>query len=573
VSFLKKHLDGCIALALALATFAVLFLHSREMGSTRDESFYFDAAESYSGWFRELARNPGRALEDTVISRHFEINREHPVLFKNLMALSAILFAPNQAGHPWPQNDQGGYTAAMRLPGHLNAALLIALVYLFGTAVASRRVGLFAALGFLLVPRHFYNLHLACFDMPITTAWLATIMAYRKARTSSCWGVACGVFWGLALAIKHNAFFIPVVLVLHWLLVDWRSFSFSRQGIRFPRIPLSFFAMLILGPIVFFLHWPFLWHQTFERVGFWLGFHLHHINYYWEFFGTLLTDPPFPWGYAFAVTAVTLPLPTLLLCAMGFLGILGERLGRPLATLGRWLGRLAGLTTGPAPDRRPGLEPFDAWLLLLNGFFPVLLLSLPWVPIFGGVKHWLPAMPFLMVLAGIALDRVLSALPARWGRLRLTLDRRFAAVAALVLLPSLLGTLRVGAYGTIFYNELAGGVPGGADLGMQRQFWSNNVSGVLPWLNEHLPHNARLFLHECTVESFRTYQRDGYLRPDLRMAWSPDEADFVAYQYHREFVDAEYRIWNKVGQRKPLYGLYVDQVPLILVYDARPAGH
>jgi len=30
------------------------------------------------------------------------------------------------------------------------------------------------------------------------------------------------------------------------------------------------------------------------------------------------------------------------------------------------------------------------------------------------------------------------------------------------------------------YGELAGGTPGAATLGMQRQYWSNNVTGVLP---------------------------------------------------------------------------------------------
>jgi len=118
-----------------------------------------------------------------------------------------------------------------------------------------------------------------------------------------------------------------------------------------------------------------------------------------------------------------------------------------------------------------------------------------------------------------------------------------------------------------YYNELAGGVAGAADLGMQRQYWSNNVTGVLPWINENAPRGARLHLHEVNAECYRTYKRDGYLRSDLRIAWLPDHSDLTAYQYHREFVDSEYRIWNKTGHKKVAHGLYIDEVPIVLVYD------
>ena len=50
---------------------------------------------------------------------------------------------------------------------------------------------------------------------------------------------------------------------------------------------------------------------------------------------------------------------------------------------------------------------------------------------------------------------------------------------------------------------------GAASLGMQRQFWSNNVTAVLPWLNEHVPRNGRVWFHEVNVESYRTYQLVG----------------------------------------------------------------
>ncbi len=562
-----------MAAGIGIVAFVMIFTHAPRVGYARDEGFYFSAAESYAGWFKVLAKDPAKAFDDKVIWRYYENNREHPVLVKNLMALSFLALAADEPRVPttWPHHDTGIFAMAMRLPAQLFSALAIMLTFLLGTAVASRRVGLLAALLFLLTPRHFYHAQLACFDMPAVAVWLATILAWRKAQRSASWGVATGIVWGLALAVKHNSFFIPIVLLLHWLIVSARDFSISRSGLGLPRIPLAFFSMLILGPAIFYAHWPILWHHPIDRLSWYFSFHLHHINYYWEYFGKLLTDPPFPWLYPFAVTALTLPLPFLILASLGMGRVTWGLLGRWIATPVRAMGRLAGLVaptdkTNKASESLMGLDPWDAWLLWLNTLIPFLVIAIPSVPIFGGIKHWMHAMPFAAVLAAVAMERMILLLPKtspRWSAWR------YSALAALVLAPGLAGLIWIGPYGSSFYNSLAGGISGAADLGMQRQYWSNNVVGLLPWINENLPSGARVYFHEVTGESFHAYRRDGLLRPDIRPAWSPDYADYTVYQYHREFVDTEYQVWNRTGDRTIIKGLYLDQVPMSMIYDSR----
>jgi len=568
-AFARRRATGLAALALFAATLVALALHAPRVGYTRDEGFYFEAAEVHAGWFRELARDPGRALSEPVIRRHYEVNHEHPVLVKNLMALSFLALAADESRAPtaWPPEERGGFAFAMRLPSQAFSALAVALTFLLGAAVSGRRrVGLLAALAFLLVPRHLYHAQLACFDMPAVAVWLATVLCYRRGLASWGWALATGPVWGLAIATKHNSFFLPVVLVLHWLLTRGGELRLGRQGLALPRIPLAFFSMLVLGPLVFVGHWPYLWHDTLARVGWYFGFHLHHVNYHWEYLGTLLTDAPFPWAYPFVVTALTFPLTWLALGAWGLLAVAGERLGHPLATLRGALARFGGLARPGAPGPA-WVSREDGWLLLLNALIPLLVIALPSVPIFGGVKHWMHAMPFVCVLGALALERALAGLPARLRGRRAV----WAGAAGLALLPSLLAALAIGPYGTSAYNELAGGVGGAADLGMQRQYWSNNVTGVLPWLNEHLPQSARVYFHEVTGQSFHAYRRDGLLRPDLRPAYDPEHADFTVYQYHREFVDTEYRVWHRLGHRRPVHGLYLDEAPIVLVYDTRQA--
>ena len=50
---------------------------------------------------------------------------------------------------------------------------------------------------------------------------------------------------------------------------------------------------------------------------------------------------------------------------------------------------------------------------------------------------------------------------------------------------------------------------------------------------------------------------------------NPAQADYVALQWHREFRDREPETWNAFGTGRPATGLYLDEVPQVIVY-ARP---
>jgi hypothetical protein len=187
----------------------------------------------------------------------------------------------------------------------------------------------------------------------------------------------------------------------------------------------------------------------------------------------------------------------------------------------------------------------------------VLPFMLTTTPIFGGIKHWLAFIALLTPEAAALLVRIA---PER---------RALLAASAAALLPGLWQIIHVHPYGTSAYGELAGGIPGAASLGLQRQYWSNNVTGVLPWLNSHCPRGARVYFHEVNVESYRTYILVGMLRDDIRYAPGPAESDYAALQWHREFRDREPETWNAFGTHQPAYGFYLDETPQVVVY-ARP---
>jgi hypothetical protein len=141
-----------------------------------------------------------------------------------------------------------------------------------------------------------------------------------------------------------------------------------------------------------------------------------------------------------------------------------------------------------------------------------------------------------------------------------------AAMCLLCAAPAAIASVRVYPYGTSHYAEAAGGLPGAALAGMQRQFWSNNVTGVLDYINQNAKPGERIYLHEVTGDSIRHYQRNGMLRADLGFTGGPWDADLVAYQYHQEFREHEFNAWQALGTVKPVYGLYVDETPQVVVY-------
>jgi hypothetical protein len=535
---------GCAVLAVAAAT-------SSSVGISRDESVYVEAGGSYARFWGEALREPSRVLE--LADRRYAPNHEHPGFAKGLFGLTRTAL-----------HDMAGITGEVqgsRAGAWLLAAFLAVVLALWGFDLAGTMGGAIAPALFFAVPRNFWHVHPAALDLPVTALLFATTYAFWRSTSASRgrlstagWAAASGLLLGASLGTKHNAWFLPPVLLAAWLLGSFRG----RQASHGPaaegavgvvgghRFPWALVAMAALGPVVLVASWPWLWHHTLPRIQGWLGYHLHHENYPWMYFGTLLREPPFPVAYPFVVTALTVPAAILVAMVGG------------LAQSG---GRIASAWRGRGPEVSVPTE----WLLLLSSLFPIALIAWPTVPHFGGVKHWMPAMPFLALLGARALVTTGRLLwPARAAAVT-------AGLAFLALAPAAWQVAHVHPFGTAAWNELAGGAPGAATLGMQRQFWGDAAVAVLPAVNTHAAPGARVWFQETTALAARQYQRDGRLRPDLAVASGPEDADISIWQYHQEFRDREFRTWTEFRTTRPVTGAYLDEVPLVQVY-ARPGA-
>ena len=200
----RDHVIGAIIAGVYVAW---LLSTARSLGFARDEGFYFRAAMDYARWFQMFASNPHEAVKQSAIDAVWSENHEHPSLMKSLFAFSWMLF--HEKWHVFSDAS-----TAFRFPGMLMMGLALWVTYLFGARAYSRRAGVMAAVLLGLMPRVFYNAHLACFDIGIVAMWTWCIYVYWRSQQEGgvLWAIAAGLVFGLALETKHNAWILPAVV-------------------------------------------------------------------------------------------------------------------------------------------------------------------------------------------------------------------------------------------------------------------------------------------------------------------------------------------------------------------------
>jgi hypothetical protein len=294
-----------------------------------------------------------------------------------------------------------------------------------------------------------------------------------------------------------------------------------------------------------------------------------------EFLGKNYWAAPMPRGYAWVMTAATVPVVTLLLFLVG-LAVRGRaRLERPLRAL--W-SSIRGRGDEPLPGAGERPDPAGTELLWILG---VLVNYAAWLspktPIFGGTKHWMTAYPFLALFAGMGFDAVVRVARAELLRVRRRgpLFRRLASlpwaapaiVALTVFAAPIVETAHSHPWGLSSYTPLVGGAPGAATLGLNRTFWGYTTGSVAGFLNAEAPRNATVYVHDTAGSSWDMMLRDGRIRRDIRGVWSIAGADFGLYHHEKHMLGQEYQNWLAFGTDRPAHIAGLDGVPVIVVYE------
>lgn len=559
---LQASADPLIALGLGIAYVVLLLNTVDNLGYARDEGFYFQAARSYGAWFELLFKDPTTALTRASVDRYWAANNEHPALMKSLFALSNLYLFEK---YKW-FSDAG---TAFRFPGMVLSGLAVAVTYLWGARSVHRGAGIVAAVLLGMMPRVFYHAHLDCFDMPVAAMWLITTYAFwRSLDRGLFFALFVGVLYGLLLNTKHNSWLLPPALIA-WLLIVhgrsvWRGMKVGRV-----RVPTALFCMALIGPLVFYALWPWIWHDTGKRLAAYVAFHMHHEYYNMEFLGRTYWKPPMPLGYAWVMTFATVPAVTLGLFLAGLFSgarhFLITHLRRPVSKLfTRFRKTLSPRTLTRSDRRRVSAEVL--WLLC------ILTSYAPWIstntPIFGGAKHWITAYPFFCLFAARAFADAMSAasrsLPkaaAWWRGVPLRLGLGLTAVAA----PTLI-TLQSHPWGLSAYTPIVGGAPGAATLGLNRSFWGYTTGAVRGYLNENVKPGGSVFVHDTAMQSWDQMVKDGMLAQQVRGAWSIESSSFAVYHHEPHMSRVEYQLWVDYGTTVPAHIGTHHGVPVIWVF-------
>jgi hypothetical protein len=413
----------------------------------------------------------------------------------------------------------------------LSAALALLARHLAGTAAAFLAPALFWA-----APRHLHAGLVATPDLGLAALAVATVLAWRWATTDPAAGrrrlghfAVPALLFGAALAFRTDAWVLLPVLA-----ADALSRALAAPGAkrgpsaverRLRGVPPALLAMATIGPLLLAASWPALLAHGARAFG---------------------RGEALPLAQSARTVALTVPATVAVAL---------------LAGVGLALLRLVRIARG----RAPAASAPDEVLLLLCAAAPFLAAAAGLAPAAPGARPWLHAMPFLAILGARALlGAAEQAWPARAAPLA-------ASVALLVLWPGLRAAAHFYPAGSSAWNEVAGGAPGAATLGMPRQDGGEAAAAVLDDLNARARPGARVYWATSAPAAVRAYARDGRLRPDLAIATTAEEADVAVVTVDGASRDAEYRVWSAFRTARPAAGAYLDEVPLALVY-ARPGA-
>jgi len=576
--------DHAIGFGIAAVYVLWLVITARSLGFARDEAFYFRAGQDYERWFELLLAGKKEAFEAATADGIFGYNHEHPPLMKDLFGLSFTYF------HQKFRLFSDASTA-FRFPGMCMGGLTLWVTYLFGARAYGRWAGFMAAVLLGLMPRVFYNAHLACFDVGIMAMWTLCIYVYWRATASGGlgWALATGVVYGLTLLTKHNAWILPGVFIPHAIIVQGRPMLRQLAAGRLV-LPMSLVAMATIGPLVFYCGWPWLWHDPVGRVAEWFAFHLHHDYYNMEFLGRNYNAAPSPPLYMPVMILATVPAVTLTLFFVGAterLRVLAYRFSRFVK---RGLVAVSGeghtgsaVVVAPALADHPTQLPVESvirshdhaqtdLLFFLSMAASLTVFLLPKTPIFGGTKHWLTAYPFLALFAGRGFELVAGAMERAWPKI-VTVARwrtlSWSGLAAVIALGPLLVTSHSHPFGLSSYVPLVGGTAGGADLGLNRQFWGFTTESLAPWFTTHGQRGASVYIHDTVWDAWSHLVEEHRMRPDMRIVGSPGEADFAIVHHELHMGEMDDELWISNGSDAPAYVLTHDGVPIISVYQKK----
>ena len=488
---MRKIPTWIVSLLVGFLSVTVIFLTSGNYGLAADEWWHARMGSFNAEWIL----NPSFA----TIDKYWPIDDKHPPLVKVIGALSRVLFTDTLHITDW--------LSAYRLAALPFVFLLSFMVTSFMTQRYSIPIGLFAGLSVIFLPRVFFDAHLGALDFPVTALWTATVIAATRGASSKRWRIASLIFTGLALVTKLQGFFLYALMIVYWAL--------QRKVGRV-------IATVVVPFVVFIALWPWLWPNPISRFSYYAslitGRATIEVYYLGQTFNTSFSNLT-PWHYPFVMTLVTLPTIILILFLIG----------------------LGFILVSPRTNER---------FLLVNALLPLAIMALPNALKYDGVRLFLPAMPFIVIIAGVAIHR---------------LPRGATALSIITLIWVLVSTFRIHPYQMAYYNELVGGLSGALARGFETEYWSTSYKDVTSFIADH-PRDW--FCVYPWPDQMERYKELGMIPKEVVLLKSGN-CKYLVLLSRQGFFYVDPYYWDMYKTGTPVFSVQRDNVSLVSVYRLR----
>jgi hypothetical protein len=185
------------------------------------------------------------------------------------------------------------------------------------------------------------------------------------------------------------------------------------------------------------------------------------------------------------------------------------------------------------------------------------------IPIYDGVRLFLPAFAFLAGLAGIGSYHLVQFLAREKPR-----EVASRAIAATVMLFSAISLARIHPFELSYFNILVGGLNGAARIGLESTYWNDTFTLDLAGTMNAKYRNSVFSEVAGLKYTFRYYKEIGVL--DESIAQHPTDYDYYLLQYRQGWFRGT--DWFYSNYMTPEYAVQREGVPLLEIYKS-PRAH
>ena len=416
------------------------------------------------------------------------------------------------------------------------AGLFLWFFYRFAARYLSKLAAFFATLFLAVFPRFWGDMHFNPKDVPEMIFFGLCIMAYVAWYEQPHWAKALGVglLAGSALAIKVNAVFIPIILLLGvwpWDLSNPKTWLALGQDLL-RRLP-HYVLMALSCAGLYYLSWPYIYGNPLLA------------KTYFSYMATQEGRVGWPgWSWQ-PLTQVLTTMPEVLLVLF-----------------------LIGLVLA---CRQLFKEKSMIWrLLLVWCLLPIFRISLPGMINFDGIRHFLEFLPAAMLLAGYGAAAMVQWIARARPRWQLALS---LAIVLFVGINTANILARYYPYEYTYYNSLIGGLPGARQIfgaSEATDYWASSYRQGLAWIDQNVPAGSSL---QAPVANWLVQiTRRVWLRPDIQVV--PADQQERAYKSNHPvyvmFIDRP-GFYNNLAQYctqklKPVHEIDVDGAPVLWIF-------